>query len=183
VNDPVPVVDDPVPAVDDRVPAVDDGHTLRIRPATPADATELLRLRVVLLESLGRDAGPQSAPWRQDALQWFAERATSPRWRIQVAADDQCGQLLAYGAATMAEHLPGPARPTGLKAYIASMVTDPRARGRGLARQVLDELLVWSAQQGADVAGLNATAAGHQLYRSAGFEDSPFTAMTRQIDQ
>ena len=63
------------------------------------------------------------------------------------------------------------------------MVTDPRARGRGLARLILDELLVWSAQRGADVADLNATAAGHRLYRAAGFEDNPFTAMTRQIDR
>jgi GNAT superfamily N-acetyltransferase len=155
----------------------------RIRPATAADAAELLRLRVLLLESLGRDVGPSSAPWRQDALQWFADRTDSPRWRIQVAADDEHGQLLAYGAVTMAEHLPGPGRPTGLKAYIVSMVTDPRARGRGLARRILDELLAWSAQQGADVADLNATAAGQRLYRSAGFEDNPFTAMTRRIDR
>ena len=160
-----------------------DGPAPRIRPATPGDAAELLRLRVLLLESVGRDPGPQSAPWRQDALRWFAERTTSPRWRIQVAADDECGPLLAYGAATMAEHLPGPTRPTGLKAYIASMVTDPGARGRGLARLILEELLAWSAQRGADVADLNATAAGHRLYRAAGFEDSPFTAMTRRIDR
>ncbi len=160
-----------------------DGPAPRIRPARPGDADELLRLRVLLLESLGRDPGPPSAPWRQDALRWFADRTTSPRWRIQVAADDECGHLLAYGAATMAEHLPGPTRPTGLKAYIASMVTDPLARGRGLARLILDELLAWSAQRGADVADLNATAAGHRLYRAAGFEDSPFTAMTRRIDR
>ena len=162
---------------------MNEGHAPRIRPATPADATELLRLRVLLLESLGRDVGPSSAPWRQDALQWFADRATSPRWRIQVAADDECGQLLAYGAATTAEHQPSPGRPTGLKASIVSMVTDPGARGRGLARGILDELLIWSAQQGADVAALNATAAGHRLYRSAGFEDDPFTPMTRAIDR
>ena len=83
----------------------------------------------------------------------------------------------------MAEHLPGPTRPTGLKAHIVWMVTDPRARGRGLARLILDELLAWSAQHGADVADLNATAAGHGLYRAAGFEDSPFTAMTRRIER
>ena len=117
-----------------RVPAVTDGPAPRIRPATPADAVELLRLRILLLESLGRDPGPPSAPWRQDALRWFVDRTTTPRWRIQVAADDECGHLLAFGAATVAEHLPGPTRPTGLKAYIASMVTDPCARGQGLAR-------------------------------------------------
>ena len=70
-----------------RVPAVTDGPAPRIRPATPEDAVELLRLRILLLESLGRDPGPPSAPWRQDALRWFADRTTSPRWRIQVAAD------------------------------------------------------------------------------------------------
>ena len=150
-----------------------DGPAPRIRPATPGDAAELLRLRVVLLESLGRDPGPPSAPWRQDALRWFADRTTSPRWRIQVAADDGCGHLLAFGAATVAEHLPGPTRPTGLKAYIASMVTDPRARGRGLARLILDELLVWSAQRGADVADLNATAAGHRALPCRRFRGQP----------
>ena len=91
-----------------RVPAVTDGPAPRIRPATPGDADELLRLRVLLLESLGRDPGPPSAPWRQDALRWFVDRTTTPRWRIQVAADDECGHLLAFGAATVAEHLPGP---------------------------------------------------------------------------
>jgi GNAT superfamily N-acetyltransferase len=82
-----------------------------------------------------------------------------------------------------AAELPSPGRPTWLKASIVSMVADPGARGRGLARRILDELLAWSAGQGADVAALNATAAGHRLYRSAGFDDDVFTPMTRAIDQ
>jgi GNAT superfamily N-acetyltransferase len=152
-----------------------------LRPARPGDAADLLLLRLGLLESLGRDVGPASAPWRHDALRWFAHRAEDPRWRILGAAAPT--GLVAYGAATVTEHLPGPGRPDGRKAYVVSMATAPAWRRRGLARAILLDLVRWARGQGLDVVDLHATADGYPLYRSVGFEPSPFTAMTLRLDQ
>jgi GNAT superfamily N-acetyltransferase len=152
-----------------------------LRPAEPGDAADLLHLRLGLLESLGRDVGPGSAPWRRDALRWFAQRTEDPRWRILGAAAPT--GLVAYGAATITEHLPGPGRPDGRKAYVVSMATAPAWRRRGLARAILLDLVEWARAEGLDVVDLHASADGLPLYRSVGFEPSPFTAMTLRIDE
>jgi GNAT superfamily N-acetyltransferase len=152
-----------------------------LRPAVPDDAADLLRLRLGLLESLGRDVGPASAPWHEDALRWFADRTEDPQWRIVGAATPP--GLVAYGAATVTQHLPGPGRPDGRKAYVVSMATAAAWRRRGIARAILLDLVGWAQGLGLDVVDLHASADGYPLYRSVGFEPSPFTAMTLRIGE
>lgn len=161
--------------------AMTGATSITVRPAGPDDAPDLLALRLGLLQSLGRDVGPPSAPWRADALRWFAERTGDPLWRIVGAAGPD--GLVAYGAATVTQDLPGPGRPDGRKVYVASMATAEGWRRRGIARAILLDLVGWAKGLGVDVVDLHASPDGLPLYRSVGFEPSPFTAMLLRIGE
>jgi GNAT superfamily N-acetyltransferase len=151
------------------------------RPAAPADIPELIRLRVVMLTSLGRDPGPEDAAWRSIAAGWFRERLARPEeWAFRVVGPEG-GPLQACGAGWLTEHVPGPRAPTGQRGYIGLMCTEPDARRQGHARRVLAELIDWFTPRGVTRLELQASPAGQALYRSAGFVEDEGSAMYRSV--
>ncbi len=86
---------------------------------------------------------------------------------------DEPGHLVAAGAGVINQRLPGPRNPTGRVGYIQWVATDPAFRRQGLARQVMQSILAWFAEQQITVVELHATADGEPLYRSLGFAAPP----------
>ncbi|MDU1904595.1 MAG: GNAT family N-acetyltransferase [Dysgonomonas sp.] len=63
--------------------------------------------------------------------------------------------------------------PTGTKAWIEDVVTDEAARGKGVARKLVEAALVHIRIQGikkVDLTSSNDRVAAHELYRKTGFE-------------
>ena len=56
------------------------------------------------------------------------------------------------------------------RAYVLNMYTEPAHRRRGLAKRVLEAIVVWCREQGFKVVLLHASDAGRPLYRQFGFE-------------
>jgi ribosomal protein S18 acetylase RimI-like enzyme len=151
------------------------------RPAVPTDIPELIRLRVVMLTSLGRDPGPEDAAWRPVAAEWFQQRLARPEdWVFRVVGPEG-GVLQACGAGWLTEHLPGPRAPLGLRGHIGFICTDVDARRQGHARRILSELIEWFTPRGVARLELRASADGQALYRSAGFVVDDGAAMYRSI--
>jgi GNAT superfamily N-acetyltransferase len=151
------------------------------RPAVDADIPELIRLRAVMFTSLGRDPGPEDAPWRRVAAGWFRERLARPEeWAFRVVGPEG-GDLLACGAGWLTEHVPGPRAPTGQRGYIGLMCTEPKARRQGHARRILSELIEWFTPRGVTRLELRASPAGQSLYRCAGFVPDEGVAMYRPV--
>ena len=50
-----------------------------------------------------------------------------------------------------------------------NVYTEPRWRGRGVARRLMQAMMEWAAAQGTDRVVLHASAAGRPLYESLGF--------------
>jgi ribosomal protein S18 acetylase RimI-like enzyme len=77
--------------------------------------------------------------------------------------------LAASGAGTISTRLPSPNNPTARVGYIQWVATDPDARRRGHAREVMAALLDWYDERQVVVVELHATTDGEPLYRSLGF--------------
>lgn len=143
-----------------------DGPGIAVRPATVADAGEVIRLAALMYEAMGLDAS--GTAWRQAAATALASRLGGDT-QVFVADPGQGGRLAATGAGVIATRLPGPANPAATVGYIQWVSTDPRWRRRGLARSITSALLAWFAERDVRAIELHATPQAAGLYRSLGF--------------
>ena len=148
------------------------------RIATPDDVPELIRLAAIMYASMGLDV--DDAVWRASAER-VARGRLGGEDAVAFAVDHPSvpGRLVACGAATIAQRLPGPLNPTGRAGYVQWMATEQEFRRRGLARAVLKAIVGWLAERGVVAVDLHATPAGEPLYRSEGFAD-PMTPSLRR---
>ncbi|MFJ1708065.1 GNAT family N-acetyltransferase [Kitasatospora sp. NPDC088346] len=138
--------------------------TTPARPAVPADADELLRLRVTV-----RDGGPLTEEWRTAFRDDIRERLrTDPDLLAYVVPTG--GGLAACAIGIVHRGYLGPALPTGLWGRIHTVATDPAHQRRGHGRTVTTALVEAFKDRGCGSVELRATAAGASLYRTLGFE-------------
>ncbi|MFC7548906.1 GNAT family N-acetyltransferase [Plantactinospora sp. GCM10030261] len=142
-----------------------------VRIATIADATELVRLRAVMLASMdGRE--PDGDEWRQAALATLRSRLGEPEPTMTAFVVDHpehAGRLAACAVGTVEHRLGGPNNPTGRVGYVFNVSTDPDQRRRGYSRQCVTALLDWFRHQDIRKIDLRATEEAEPLYRSLGF--------------
>lgn len=141
-----------------------DAVDASVRWAGPDDVAELIRLRRVMFESLGTSCS--AADDGAAAAVLVPGLASGDLFAAVVDGD---GWLAACGIGMVAQRVPGPGNPSGRYGYVQSMVTDERARRRGLARAVLTALLDRFAELGVTRIDLHASTMGEPLYRSVGF--------------
>ena len=150
------------------------------RVGTPADAAAWARLRVEFIRQ-----SPPPVAWDEAATgleieSWLTERLARPDVAAFLA--EVGGEPAGIGAVSIYEVPPAPAV-SGTEAYISSMYTEPRFRGLGVARAILDELVAFAHTAG--VRGrvwLRATDAGRPLYASAGFLPRDYFMQLRLTD-
>ncbi|MGC5018155.1 GNAT family N-acetyltransferase [Micromonospora sp. DT47] len=144
---------------------------IEARRATADDASEIVRLRGVMLASLA-GADPAPGPWQQAARETLRERLTDPAELMAafvVDAPDRGGELAACAVGTVERRLGGPGNPSGLTGYVFNVVTDPGHRRRGCSRACMEALLDWYRRLGVLRVDLRASEHGEPLYRSLGF--------------
>jgi GNAT superfamily N-acetyltransferase len=151
---------------------------MRARSATPHDAPELLRLTVVLFESMGFDC--TGGDWITTGEGNVRERLGTDMAAFVVDHPDSPGRLVALAAGTISARLPTPANPSGLAGYVQWVCTDVDFRGRGLARLVMAALLEWFDQREIKTVELHATPVAEPLYLALGFDDSGPRALRRR---
>ena len=142
-----------------------------LRPAVPADAPALVRLRSLMHEAMGADASAVCDPAYLTAAEAaFRRRLASDPAFVAFVVED-AGEVVASGVAFVEEHLPSPSQPDGRRGHIASMSTDLSARRRGHARRVVEALMAWLVdEQGLSRVDLRATPDGEPLYADLGFQ-------------
>jgi ribosomal protein S18 acetylase RimI-like enzyme len=152
---------------------------ITVRPATPDDAPELVRLRALMFAAMavadGEEPEPEEpAPWhavaeRELRTRLAAETLTMPAFVVDDPA--RPGRLASCAVGTLERRLPAPGHPDGLFGFVFSICTDPAARRHGYARACTEALVAWFDAHGATRVDLHATADGRQLYRSLGFHE------------
>ena len=142
-----------------------------VRPATPEDIPEVLRLAAIMYASMGQ--APRQ-DWYEEAGRVLAARLGGEDLAVFVADAGEPGRLASCVAGVVGDRLPGATNPGSFRAaYVQWMSTDPGYRRRGLAREALTALLAWLRARGVTAVELHATTEGEPLYRSLGFEPPP----------
>jgi ribosomal protein S18 acetylase RimI-like enzyme len=149
------------------------------RRATAADAEELVRLRMVMFESMDGVA-PEPGEWSRAAVRSLRERLPVPDARTAAYVVDRPGEpgrLAACAVGAVDVRLGSPADPTGLAGYIFNVATDDGYRRRGFSHACMTGLLGWFRRGGVTRVQLHATGDGYQLYRRLGFSEVESPAM------
>ncbi|MFC7489535.1 MULTISPECIES: GNAT family N-acetyltransferase [unclassified Knoellia] len=151
----------------------------QLRPARIHDVDDLMRLRILMFEAMGTPAHQlEAAEWRAAARDWFTAKIAAGNTHILVVLDGD--QVVAGGLAEVLPAIPAPGMPRGRLGFVSNVATLPHARGRGLARAVMTELVRWLEEEGdADRIDLAATSEGAPLYASLGFTEAAFPTMRR----
>ena len=146
----------------------------RVRPATLADASVLVRHRIAMFTDMGVavDADVLDPAFRA----WLAEMMPQGTYRawLAEAAD---GEVAGGGGITLLPWPPGPRYLGDRLAFVYNVYTEPAHRRRGLARLIMDTIHAWCRNEGISSMALNASRDGQALYESMGYAESPSPMM------
>jgi GNAT superfamily N-acetyltransferase len=145
--------------------------TCSIRPATQADAPEILRQRIRMMEDMGMGTEEQHAAIRNATLHFLTEALARGKYRGWLA-ENEMGEPVAGGGVLLVDWPPSALDGKDLRPYVINMYTDPAYRRQGLARHIMDQILTFLQEEGFSVARLNASEDGRPLYESLGFHPS-----------
>ena len=139
----------------------------KVRAAVAADAEELVRLRVLMFEAMGRDMS--NTDWQRPSVDVFRRELGGPAL-VATVVDAPGGGLASCAAAFVRLDLPRPGDTGTLSAHLHNVCTDPAWRRRGLARLVVTDLFDRLDRLGVRRSDLHASEDGLSLYESLGFK-------------
>ena len=152
---------------------------VQARRATADDAAELVRLRMVMFESIdGMPAEP--GEWTELAVRALRQRLPGPDARTAAFVVDRPGEpgaLAACAVGAIDERLGSPANPAGLSGYVYNVTTDNGYRRRGYSQACMTALLGWFRDRGVLRVQLHASEDGYELYRRLGFTEADSPSM------
>ena len=146
--------------------------TSTIRPSFPeaakTDAETICHHRRAMFRDMGH---PDDAV--MDAMvtafrPWVEQRLESSEYRAWFAYNAD-GEIIAGAGIWLMDWPPHMIAPGHARANIINVYTEPAYRRRGLARQLMAELLDWCRSSGIRVVILHASKEGRSLYESLGF--------------
>jgi GNAT superfamily N-acetyltransferase len=146
---------------------------IKTRLANENDADEIVRLAYLMWSDFGFPEVPND--WEKSFHQFFKHFVDDPNFRILVCDNpDKQDQLTAMGIGIIYQVTPAFWLPSGKMGYLQWFSTDTEWRGRGLASQILNELIEWLEESGVTRIQLHSSKFGESLYRKAGFGDTQF---------
>jgi len=143
-----------------------------IRWATPEDATALGGLRWEHCFELGgypRSGGEALGRDEFDAAfaDYLHEALRSGRWAVWLAEAD--GEVLGTLSVQRVPSVPTPWQTDRGWGYVTSVQVVPKARGRGVGRQLMDAALAWAKDEGLEMLHLWPSPDSVAFYRAVGF--------------
>ena len=141
-----------------------------IRRATVADLPTLVTLRLALFRAMDVFGDlTEEGPLATALTEYFATGIPAGRFYPWLACD-AAGAAIGCGGLVFLQRPPSPDNPSGREAYVMNIYTIPAWRGRGVAGQLLGQILGFARNSGVTVVRLHATAQGRSIYERAGFE-------------
>jgi ribosomal protein S18 acetylase RimI-like enzyme len=143
-----------------------------VRRATAGDASELVRLRSVMLTSVGGLDPVPDGPWQETAVETLRMRVAEPDGSLAAFVVDKpgiTGGLASCVVGVIESPLADPDTMTGEMGYVFNVATDVDYRRRGYSRACMLALLAWYQQHDVAVVDLRASVEGEPLYLELGF--------------
>ena len=152
-------------------------EAVSIRPVTPEDTSDLVRLRLMMFESMGFEESAALGAGDEAAAAYFRRSIPAGEFRGWLAVTP-AGEAGACCGVVVDQHPPGPSNLSGRTGCIVSVVTAPEYRRMGIGREIVRAALLWLEDGGITRAELHATDAGRPLYEELGFVDSHAMRLT-----
>ena len=154
-----------------RVVVVGLGYVGSVCSACLADLGHILHHRLAMFAEMGfRD--PAVLERVETVSREYFTVALPTRAYLGWLAEDENGQVVGGGGIVVADWPGYPSQDHAKRAWILNMYTEPEARRRGVARNLLQAMIGWCRSQGYAAVSLHASAAGRPLYESLGFQQT-----------
>jgi GNAT superfamily N-acetyltransferase len=139
-----------------------------IRYAKASDAPIIAQHRRKMFTDMGDEHYIRSTDVDAAYEQWVERKLTEGYFVDWLMT---CGEEVIGGAALeIRERPPHPIELMTRYAYVMNVYVEPDYRQQGIARQLLQTILAWCAEQGLRLILLHASDKGQPLYESLGFE-------------
>lgn len=137
-----------------------------VRIATPQDIPRLVELRMRLFAEVGEIQQPDAAPeLRAATTQYFAQTSQTAKSWVAIAE----GSVVACGTLAEFHRPPYTGNLAGTEAYLLNMYTLPAFRRRGMADEIVRQILAFAQVQGYGKVWLHASEDGRPLHERHGF--------------
>ncbi len=165
------------------IPVMPCSHT-HVLPVL-VDVAMLIELRAHLLDgthaSYSARTPAEQARWRAAYRSWLGGTlGTNDNVQVLAAEHRESGQVIGCATGIIDARAPSAANVNGLSGWVQSVVVAPQWRARGIARQLMQQLLRWYANREVATVVLQATPGAEGLYRALGFEPSHEHLLIRQ---
>jgi len=140
-----------------------------IREADLNDLQHLVHHRRAMFEEMGYREPAVLRQVEQSSQEYFAQALRLGTYKAWLA-DASDTRILAGGGIVIADWPGFPGESLAKRAWILNMYTEPAARRRGIAKQLLQTMLDWSRANGFRTVSLHASPAGRPLYEFLGFQ-------------
>jgi len=125
-----------------------------------------------LFAEVGEIQHPGSAPGlRAATTKYFEQAIQADQAKSWVATAE--GSVVACGTLAEFRRPPYPGNLSGTEAYLLNMYTLPSFRRRGMAREIVSQILAFAKAQGYGKVWLHASEDGRPLYERHGFAPNP----------
>jgi GNAT superfamily N-acetyltransferase len=138
-----------------------------IRPARPDELSTVLHHRRQMYIDMGTRDVPMLDEIERASRTIFGDALRNGTYRGWFAEAN--GRVIAGGGVLLLPFQPGPREPRPMRPFIVNVYTEPAYRRRGLARQLLQEMVDWCRAEGFAGVNLHASDEGRALYESMGF--------------
>jgi GNAT superfamily N-acetyltransferase len=146
-------------------------HEVRIRPAGSLDIPHILHHRQSMYMDMGR-GDPASYAKMLEATEAYLRAAMASGAYTAWMAETAEGRVIG-GAGVAISPWPGsPDDPSGRRALVLNVYTEPEFRRRGIARRIMETAIAWCREQGLGSVSLHASDVGRTLYESLGFRQT-----------
>ena len=162
---------------------------LKIRLGTATDAALLAEHRASMFREMGTLAASAEPVLIEASAKYFQTAVPSGEyiaWLMHEASDP--AKVVAGGGVQIRSLLPRPDADglrllIGREAIVLNMYVDRQWRRRGLARQLMNEIIGWARTAGIVRLVLHASDEGRPLYASMGFVPTPEMRYTGSLDR
>lgn len=145
---------------------------IKYRKADIRDLDELVRSRLMVLRAAnGLEEGAELSEVESESDTYYRRALADGSHVAYLAYDGDA--LIGTGGVSFFQVLPTCHNPSGQKAYIMNMYTEPGYRRRGIARRMVELLVAESVDRGVERISLEATKMGRTLYAACGFVPLP----------
>ena len=138
------------------------------KKATMKDVDELVRTRIIVLRAANKLSDDVDMSLVEKESYAYYRYALKTGEHIAYLVYDN-GKFIGAGGVSFYQVMPTYHNPTGKKAYIMNMYTNPEYRRQGIAYHTLDLLIKDARKQGISQIALEATDMGRPLYERYGF--------------